>query len=58
MLVADALDEGRAPFAGVVALRRLDLDDIGAEIGKELPDPRACEDARQFEDTQAGEEGS
>ena len=55
MLVARALDEGRAPFAGVVAFRRLDLDDIGAEIGEELADPGPGKDARQFEDAQAGE---
>jgi len=27
---------------------------IGAEIGQELADPGTCEDARQFEDAQAG----
>ncbi|CAD5296742.1 hypothetical protein BOS5A_230455 [Bosea sp. EC-HK365B] len=55
MLVAGALDEGRPPFAGVVTLGCLDLDDIGAEIGKQLADPGPGKDARQFKDAQAGE---
>ena len=50
-------DEGRTPVAGVVAVRRLDLDDLGAEVGQHLPGPGTGEDAREFEDAEAGERG-
>ena len=47
-------DEGGAPFAGVVAaVRVLDLDDVGAEIGKHLAGPGAGEDAGKFDDADA-----
>ncbi|GAA4217194.1 hypothetical protein GCM10022253_15170 [Sphingomonas endophytica] len=43
-------------MAGVVALAgALDLDDVRAEIGEQLPGPWAGEDTREFEDAQAGE---
>ena len=47
-------DEGRPPFARVVAaLRVLHLDDIGAEIGEQLPGPGTGEDAGEFDDADA-----
>ena len=55
-LARRAFDEGRAPAAGIVAgARPLDLDDVGAEIGEALSGPGAGEDAREFEDFEAGE---
>ena len=48
-----AVDEGGSPAARVVALRGLDLDDVGAEIGERLPDPGTGEDARELDDAQA-----
>jgi hypothetical protein len=49
-----AHDEGRAPFAGVVAaIGTFDLDDVGAEIGKQLPGPWPGEDAGEFDDADA-----
>ena len=49
-------DEGRTPVARVVArLRAFDLDNIGAEIGEQLPAPRTGEDAGEFENAQARE---
>jgi len=51
-----ALDERRAPGAGVVARPGpFDLDDVGAEIGKRLTRPGPGEDAREFENFQAGQ---
>ena len=42
------LEERRTPVAGVVALARtLDLDDVGAEVGKDLAGPRAGQNPRQ-----------
>ena len=52
---AGAVDEGWAPSARVVALRGLDLDDLGAQIGQGLADPGAGQDARQLDDAQTGE---
>jgi hypothetical protein len=48
------LGEGRAPAAGLVALGRLDLDDVGTEIGERLADPRAGEHAGELEHLQSG----
>src|ERR1700730_16658746 len=48
------VDEGRAPLPGIVAGEALDLDHIGAEIGKQLPGPRPGEDAGEFDDPQSG----
>ena len=49
-----AHDEGRAPFAGVVAaVGALDLDDVGAEIGEQLPGPGPGKDAGEFDDADA-----
>ncbi len=47
--VAFAFHEGRSPGPGVVSGRALDLDDVGAEIGKGLPDPGARQYAGKFE---------
>ena len=50
-----ALDERRAPGARVIAgLRAFDLDDVGAEIGEQLPGPGAGENASKFENADAG----
>ena len=46
-------DERRAPAAGVIAFRGLDLDDIGTQVGKRLTGPGAGQDAGQFDDLQA-----
>jgi hypothetical protein len=44
------LDEGRPPAPRVVARAlALDLDDVGAEIGENLPGPGPRQDAGQFE---------
>ena len=49
-----ALDERRAPAARVVARAgTLDLDHVGAEIGEDLPRPRAGQNARELENTNA-----
>ena len=48
--------EGRTPGAGVVARAlALDLDDVGAEIGKDLPGPRPGQDAGKLQHAQSGE---
>ncbi len=48
--------EGRAPLAGVVAgPGTLDLDDVRAEIGEQLPGPGPGEDPGQLDHLQAGE---
>ncbi len=52
--LALGLEERRTPAARVVALRALDLDDVGAEVGQRLPDPRARENAREFDDLDSG----
>ena len=52
---ARPVEEGRAPAAGVVALGRLDLDDLGAQIGQRLAGPRAGQNARQFDNLQPGQ---
>ena len=52
---ADLLVEGRAPVAHLVALRRLDLDDLGAVIGQPLRAERSAEDPRQVDDPDAVE---
>ena len=39
----------------VAFARALDLDDVGAEIGEQLPGPGAGENAGEFEDAYAGE---
>ena len=44
-----ALHEGRPPQAGTVALGRLDLDHVRAQIGERLAGPWPCEDAGKFE---------
>ena len=50
------LEEGRAPFAGVVAFARpLDLDDVAAQVAEQLGAGRAREDTGQVEDAEAGE---
>ena len=48
------LDEGRAPAAGIVARARpLHLHHVGAEIGQELADPGAGENAGELQDLEA-----
>ena len=56
VLAVLAGDEGRTPFARVVAaVRALDLDHVGAEIGKHLAGPRPGKDAGEFDDADAVE---
>jgi hypothetical protein len=56
MLAVGALDKGRAPAPGVVARAgAFDLDDVGAEIGEQLPGPGAGQHARKLKDFQAFE---
>ena len=50
-----AVDEGRAPAARVIALRSLDLDHLGAQIGQGLAGPGPGQDPRQFDNLQAGQ---
>ena len=58
VLAVMAHDEGRPPFAGVVAtIGALDLDDIGAEIGQQLPGPRPGQDAGKFDYADAFQRG-
>ena len=50
------LEERRAPRARIVAhAGTLDLDDLGAEVGEELADPGAGEDAAHVEHAYACE---
>jgi hypothetical protein len=53
--VARAIDEGRAPLAGVVAAGRLDLDHLGPQIGQHLAGPGPGQNARQFQNLQSGQ---
>ena len=46
------LDKGRAPAAGVVAFRGLDLDHLGAQIGQRLTDPGTGQNPGQLDDLQ------
>ncbi len=56
MLVAASLHERRAPDAGVIAgALALDLDDVGAEIGQQLPGPGSGENAGELKHAQAGQ---
>ncbi len=48
--IALPFDERRAPPAGVIALRCLDLENLGTQIGQRLTGPRAGQNARQFDD--------
>ena len=43
--------------AGVVARGRFDLDDVGAQVGKQLAAVRAGDALREFDDPEAGEGG-
>ena len=52
----DAVDDRPRHAPAVVALRRLDLDDVGAEIG-EMRGEVAGSEHRHFDDAQAGERG-
>ncbi len=52
-----ALDEGRPPGAGIVALRAFHLDHVGTEISERLTDPGTSENAREFDDLEAMEGG-
>ncbi|VXC45003.1 conserved hypothetical protein [Sphingomonas sp. AX6] len=50
------VEEGRPPVTRVVACAgTFDLDDLGTEIGQELPAPWPGEDAGEFDDLDAGE---
>src|SRR5271166_7064509 len=53
-LLAFCFDEWRTPATRLVALRTLDLDDIGAEIGQRLSGRRARKHTRELDDAQAG----
>jgi hypothetical protein len=54
MLTVGPFDERRAPGAGVVSRPlTLDLDHVGAEIGKHLSRPRSGQNAGKFEYTEA-----
>ena len=48
-------DPRRPPAAGRVALGRLDLDDVGAEVAQEHRAVRPGEDRRAVDDPKAGE---
>ena len=51
-----ALDERRPPAARVVAgAGALDLHDVGAEVGQNLPGPRPGQDARKLQNAKTGE---
>src|SRR5687768_8554279 len=51
-----SFNEGRSPGAGVVAaLRMLDLDDVGAEIGEDLAGPGSGKNASKHKDADAVE---
>ncbi len=54
-VVGGVADPGWAPATGRIALGRLDLDDVGAEIAEEHRAVRAGEDRRRVDDPQAGE---
>ncbi len=48
--------ERRTPGAGVVAAAlALDLDDVGAEVGENLPGPRTGQNAGKLQHAQPGE---
>jgi hypothetical protein len=54
MAAVRRLDEGGAPAAGVVAgTLALDLDDVGAQIGQNLPCPGPRQDAGKLENAQS-----
>ena len=56
MAAVGRLDEGRSPAAGVVSgALAFDLDDVGAEIGQNLPRPRTCQNAGKFEHAYSGQ---
>ena len=48
--LAFRFDERRSPGARLVALRALDLDDVGAKIGERLAGRRARQHARELDD--------
>src|SRR5690606_15621493 len=48
------VDEWRSPAARIVAFRALYLDHLGPEISEDLPRPRPCEHAGEFDDLEAG----
>jgi hypothetical protein len=50
----DAVDDRPGHLAAVVTLRRLDLDDVGAEVG-EIRGERPRAEHRDLDDAQAGE---
>ena len=55
LLAVRALDERRAPAARVVARAgALDLHHVGAEVGEDLPRPRAGQNARKLENANTG----
>src|SRR6516165_7699078 len=56
MAAVGALDEGRAPGAGIIAgPAALDLNHVGAEIGQNLAGPRPGQNPGKLEDTQSGQ---
>ena len=56
MAAAGGGHEGWAPAAGVIAQAlALDLDHVGAEVGEDLPGPRAGQDTGKLQHTQTGQ---
>ncbi len=56
MAAAGRRHEWRTPGAGVIAgALALDLDDVGAKIGKDLPSPRTGQDPGQLQHAQSGQ---
>ncbi len=54
MVAVGAFDKGRTPAAGIVAgALALDLDDVGAEIGQQLPGPGSGQNPGKFKDAEA-----
>src|SRR5262249_26270034 len=56
MAAVGRLDEGRPPAARVLARTfALDFDDVGAEVGENLPRPGACQDPAKLEQAESGQ---
>jgi hypothetical protein len=55
MAAVGRFDKGRPPGAGVIASAgALDLDDVGAEVGENLPGPWPGQNPGQFQHAQPG----
>ena len=55
LVVDDRVAQGRAPGAGVVPARPLDLDHLGSEVGVQHGGVRTGEDAGEVRDQQSGQ---